>query len=408
MADESTHRRRRVAEAEADDRFVDEGEVGRGAFGSVRRVYDRLIGRTAAMKVFLPDAQQGATGLLREARLTGRLEHPNIVPIYDLSVSDKGQAEFIVMKLIEGRTLGEVLREARAEHNDAEYFDQALELMSRVCDAVAFANSKDIIHRDLKLHNVMVGTFGQVFVMDWGIAARRGDILIDIVGTPEYMAPEQAQGAGRIDERIDVFGIGAMLFEILVGAPPFEGSGATEVLAAASAGQVPNPQTRCPGRPLPPGLCRVVSKATQRRPQDRYRTVDELAAELRSIRLGGAWLELVDIEAGAYVIREGEASKAAYVIMKGRCEVLKHAEGQIRVLRELGPGDVFGEAGVLTDRPRTASIRALTSLRLRRVTRESLMQELSGNAAVSAFVTALADRFIELDEQLSETEDANA
>jgi tetratricopeptide (TPR) repeat protein len=249
------------------------GEIARGGMGAVLRAYDPAIGRDVALKVILPE-HQNDPGVLRcflfEARLAGQLEHPGLAPVYDLGTLPDGRP-FFVMRLIQGRTLAALLQErptlaalkpaderanrqaaARPQH-DLPHF---LRYFEAVAQTVGYAHSRGVVHRDLKPANVMVGAFGEVQVMDWGLAkllrdrsevasaeraAREGVESQDgsIVGTPGYMAPEQAKGRrDQIDARSDVFGLGAILCEILTGQPPFLGAQRQDVLLQTVAGDL--------------------------------------------------------------------------------------------------------------------------------------------------------------------------
>jgi serine/threonine-protein kinase len=230
-------------------------ELGRGGMGVVVLSHDRHMGRELALKV-LPaehrDRPQQVQRFLNEARITGRLQHPGIVPVYDQGELPDRRPYF-TMKLVQGRTLAELLKERPDPAHDLPRF---LTIFEQVCQAVAYAHSRGVIHRDLKPHNVMVGAFGEVQVMDWGLAkvlAQKDDghgtassndspspvdtMPGEVMGTPAYMAPEQARGeAGALDGRTDVFGLGAILCDILTGRPPFAGANSHEALARAQAG----------------------------------------------------------------------------------------------------------------------------------------------------------------------------
>src|SRR5579884_1793009 len=225
--------------------------IGVGGMGEVYRCGDDALRRDLALKVLRADLHADADAeqrFLREARLTGSLQHPGVVPVHHLGRLADGRPCY-TMKLVRGRTLADLLRE---EPDGPERLPRLLAIVEKVCQAVAFAHSKGVIHRDLKPSNVMVGEFGEVQVMDWGLAkelshaesgvppneateevetegraeeaaglSRAGAAL----GTPAYMSPEQAAGDWDIvDERADVFALGAILCEMLTGRPPYPGA----------------------------------------------------------------------------------------------------------------------------------------------------------------------------------------
>jgi eukaryotic-like serine/threonine-protein kinase len=230
-------------------RYRLEGELARGGMGAVYRAVDPELGRPLAVKVLLPcHAGQPAleARFLEEARVTAQLQHPGIPPVHELGQLADGRP-FLAMRLVKGRTLAELLAARQSPSEDLPRF---LALFGQVCQAVAYAHSKGVLYRDLKPGNVMVGAFGEVQVMDWGLAkllvpaagpspagsstllTTRGgaDLQTEagsVLGTPAYMAPEQARGElSRVDERSDVFGLGAVLCHVLTGRPPYAGEGA--------------------------------------------------------------------------------------------------------------------------------------------------------------------------------------
>jgi tetratricopeptide (TPR) repeat protein len=238
------------------------GRLGRGGMGEVVRGHDLHMGRDLAVKV-LREEHKGEPRLvqrfLAEGRIHGRLQHPGIVPVHELGELPDRRPYF-TMKLVEGRTLADLLKERSDPAQDRPHF---LTIFQQVCQAVAYAHKNGVIHRDLKPGNVMVGAFGEVQVMDWGLAkalgrggpapepeggagvdgrdASDGDSGLatqpgSVLGTYAYMAPEQARGeVGRLDERADVFGLGAVLCQILTGRPPFSGAGRDELARRAQA-----------------------------------------------------------------------------------------------------------------------------------------------------------------------------
>jgi serine/threonine-protein kinase len=285
-------------------RFDDHGEVARGGMGQVRRVFDKVLLREVAMKVMHPIALAGserASLFLEEAQITGQLDHPNIVPVYDLGVDQHGSGAFFTMKLVDGTTLCRFVQDqANAGFSSAD-LDWTLEVLLKVCDAVAFAHSRGVVHRDLKPENIMIGTHGQVYVMDWGIALlmeaerpsdglsvapsgtpRRVDPTCDggIAGTPDFMAPEQAWGRlHEIDERTDVFGLGGILYFLLTGSGPNTAPTVREALKRAMAGNVPKPEEHSRWE-LPSALSAIAMKALSPAREDRYVSVAEFKADL--------------------------------------------------------------------------------------------------------------------------------
>jgi serine/threonine-protein kinase len=391
-------------------RYEDLGELARGGMGMVRKLRDRVVLRTVAKKQ-LHEAALSVPGaplrFLEEAQITGQLDHPNVVPVYDVVLDESGVPAYFTMKLVSGKTLRELADEAHAEGLRAEHVEGFFRSMLRVCDALSFAHSRGVIHRDLKPDNVMVGSFGQVYLMDWGIAllrtGERPSAQSDsssVLGTPAYMAPEQALGqAALIDERTDVFGVGAMLYRVLSGRAPWSGRSGGAVERARSE-SVP-PLEDVAGPAVPPGACRIVMKALSRERDERHSSVADLAAEIEAFLHGGGWFAKLSLRAGTVIVREGDAPDAAYIIESGTCEAYKSIDGKKQLLRTMGPGEAFGETSIFTNQPRTASVAAVDDVELTVITLTALERELGSATWLRAFVTALAERFLDVDRELT-------
>lgn len=400
-------------------RYDESGEIARGGMSSIVSALDRVLKRRVAMKVL--DRKRDPEGLgffVQEARVTASLDHPNIVPVHDLHHDEDGWPSRFTMKLVEGETLAAILERTPAEAMHGVTLERILEVLLKVCDAVAFAHSRGVIHCDLKPANVMVGSFGQVYLMDWGVAQRRAQPERDpldrstlelneslLSGTPAYMAPEQAWGRREeIDERTDVYGLGGLLYAILTHAPPHDGGKLELDLQLAKEGAVPHPQDIVTGQRLPPGLCRIAMRALAPNPLERYRDVAELRADIERFIRGGGWFEAVRIPQGTLIVQEGDAPDAAYIVTEGQCELFRIVDGEKHFMRLLGPGECFGETSIFGSSARTASVSASSEVTLLKVTRQALERELERSEWLRAFVEALAERFIELDQKVRRLE----
>jgi len=217
------------------------GEIGRGGMGVVYDAEDIELGRHVALKIINhPDNSTEAAARLRsEAQVIARLEHPGIVPVHDLGVLADGRV-FYAMKLVRGK---------RLDQHAAASESERLRLFLRICEAVAFAHDQGVLHRDLKPQNVMIGPFGEVLVMDWGLATLTGATEGSVAGTPGFMAPEQTRGEAIIDRRADVYSLGRILHFLA-------------------------------GDAAPKQLRAVRTKASADRPDDRYHSVEELALDV--------------------------------------------------------------------------------------------------------------------------------
>jgi eukaryotic-like serine/threonine-protein kinase len=269
------------------DRYEVLGEHGRGGIGRVQRAYDKELDRSVAIKELLKRGDMGEVRFVREAMITARLEHPGIVPIHEAGRWSDG-TPFYAMKLVAGRSLKELIEERAS-------IEQRLELLHHVIavtDAVAYAHERGIIHRDLKPGNVIAGDFGETIVIDWGLAKEvhsrhehevndgsheitaDRELTVDgsVLGTPLYMSPEQARGE-RVDQRTDVFAIGAMLWQLcsLASVPPQNLRQRERMLRKSHIDQ---------------DLVAIITKALQPVPADRYGDAGELAADLKAFKSG--------------------------------------------------------------------------------------------------------------------------
>ena len=430
-----TSEMRRSAPAGVLDRFENHGEIARGGMASIRKVRDIDLRRMVAMKVLMvPEGGDEETYFrvfAEEAQITGQLDHPNIVPVHEMGQDETG-TRFFNMKLVRGKTLAEILQEADYSADNPDKLLPAVEIFRKICDALAFAHSRGVIHRDLKPENVMAGSFGQVYLMDWGVAKIQGfertskdtlnpeseRVSLDfsgqtgaapgsVVGTLSYMAPEQTLGdETKIDERTDIFGLGAILYEILTQYPPIVGATLRDTLVNAQTANIKPPQKMAPaGVTLPAGLCRICLKALQKEPGDRYPDVMSMKKDMDNFLRGGWRFPSRTFAVGETIVTEGEEGDKAYIIVDGTCRVFKLIRGQQVALTDLGPGDVFGETAVFAKTKRTATVQAFTEVSALEVTREVLDEELGLGSWVGSFVSALATRFIETDKQLRELQE---
>jgi serine/threonine-protein kinase len=403
-------------------RFYDEGQIGHGGRSVVHRILDKTLIRRSAMKLLAAELKPYAAErqrFIEEAQIAAQLDHPNVVPVHELSLTERGDLYF-TMKLVEGHTMAAMLEPLDNQPRSFDAVAPFLEILIKVCDAVAFAHSRGVIHRDLKPGNIMVGSFGQVYVMDWGMARLldgKSDVSIgrdhrrqsldehgQPVGTPCYMSPEQAYGLHEeTDERSDIFAIGATLYHVLTGEGPYDSVASDDesmVLAARRCEIRPAERLSGAAR-LPRGLSRIAMKAMAAAPDERYQTAtalkDDLVAQLR----GGVELPRCIYSAGDMIMIEGEPGDAAYIIVSGTCRVFKTVDGDDIDLRELGPGEVFGETAILSGARRSASVQALETMVLQVVSPEALEEGVGLHTGLGRFVRTLAERFREVDERLA-------
>ena len=275
-------------------------ELARGGLGRVFRARDPRTNRIVAIKEVLQPSPDIITRFAREALVTANLQHPAIVPVYEVGRWESGEP-FYAMKLVQGRTLDALIGESKT-------LDARMGLVPHlivVADALAYAHSEHVIHRDLKPANILVGAYGETVVIDWGLAKNMvtgeeidalphattippdndGETMIGaVLGTPAYMPPEQAIGE-KVDEHADVYAIGAILYHVLAGVRPYRLARTMDELLYQVANEAPQP-VRELAPDAPPELIAIVEKAMARRPEDRYATAEGLAHDLRAFQAG--------------------------------------------------------------------------------------------------------------------------
>ena len=319
--------------SEVPGRYTLRSEHARGGMGRVLLVHDEHMGRDIALKELLPELLEGSGAdketpvrksmpimarFLQEALITGQLEHPAIVPVYELGNRANGTI-YYTMKLVRGQSLSQALRAV-------EDLPQRLELLPHfvdLCNAIAYAHSRNVIHRDIKPGNVMVGEFGETVVLDWGLAKVRdredvhADELTDTfhalnlgeqvdfaktrygqaLGTPAYMPPEQAKGAiDEVDERSDVYSLGAVLYELLTGQPPHQADSIREILRRVVETSPEPPESL--DKRVPAELSAICMRALAPEPGDRYQSARDIATEIERFRSGAM------VAAYSYSLRE--------------------------------------------------------------------------------------------------------
>jgi serine/threonine-protein kinase len=383
---------------------VDLGLLGAGGMSRVYRVRDETLDREVAFKVLRPDLAKHDYALdafIEEARITAQLDHPNIPAVYALA-ADKKRSTCFTMKVLEGQSLQQLLEEN--EREGVEGLSAALDVLVRVCDAVAFAHARGVLHLDLKPSNVMVGEFGQIYVVDWGLAKRKAQLPTADTddhssnGTPAYMAPEQAQGRNHaLDDRTDVFALGGILFRAVTGRPPRVN--ATVELAAKAPAPTAASMERTGEPPVPRRLAHLCLKALSTDPKDRYATVAEFQKELEDFIRGPTQLPRLTFGPGEVMVREGDAADAAFIVLEGECRAERGHGVLHHELRKMGPGEMFGETAVLTKNPRSATVTAITRVTVGVVDALALEEEMEKSSFMALAIRTVAERFLDLNDE---------
>jgi tRNA A-37 threonylcarbamoyl transferase component Bud32 len=335
---------------------------------------DGDLGRHVALKELRPERSADpvlAARFLDEAQITGQLEHPGIVPVYELARRSSDGRPFYTMRFIRGRTLAEAIEAYHKKRAGGQTgpldLHTLLNVFVSICHAVAYAHSRGVFHRYLKPRNVVLGDFGEVILLDWGLAkpfgriepdaalasvtlqgseGREATVQGEVLGTPAYMPPEQAQGAPA-DRRSDIYGLGAVLYEILTGRPPFQGDDTRELLRRVIHDQPPSPRELV--ATVPRALEATCLRTLSKRPADRYGSVAELADEVRHF--------LADEPVGAY--REPVAARASRWMRRHRTLVSGGAILLLTVLAAAGVGlFVLGRKNREIAAQRTAALMA--------------------------------------------------
>lgn len=295
-----------------DVRYLALGSAGTGAMKQVTRTEDRTTGRHIARATLIDHQDDRSVEMfLREARITAHLQHPNIVPVYDIGLDEK-ERPYFTMKLITGHSLGKILKELR--NGDQYYIEEyslnrLVDIFLKVCDALAYAHSEGVIHLDLKPDNIQVSNFGDVVVCDWGLAAllekgeesdfQPSDFLFfdnryktlsgEIKGTPGYMAPEQTEGTKAAkDQRTDIFSLGCIFYQMLTNRMAIRGNNLERIIENTRNGNITPPSKRRPDLSIPASLEAICLKALKCKPVDRYQSVQDLIDDIESYRSGFA------------------------------------------------------------------------------------------------------------------------
>ncbi|MCM8530538.1 MAG: protein kinase [Lentisphaeraceae bacterium] len=283
--------------------------IASGGMKEIYEVEDQKTGRPVAMAIIKQlKSKELIEQFIQEARITAGLEHPNIMPVYDIGIESSGQAYF-TMKLVTADNLGNIIKNLRKQNK--EYLEKyplnrLLEIFCDICDAVAFAHSKGVLHLDLKPDNIQVGDFGEVLVCDWGLSRFRPDLVKEegtsvnyvngqltmhgqVFGSPGYMSPEQASsGRETLDHRSDIYSLGCLLYSFLTYQPPFKSDSVEGIIKDTAKGYFTRPAEFSKGKTVPEALDAVCCHSMEYEQEDRYQSALDLKNDIRSFLNGYA------------------------------------------------------------------------------------------------------------------------
>ena len=424
-------------------RYIIQNELARGGMGIIHRTRDQDLKRTSAMKIIMPGMvfdDSRLRSFMAEARITAYLEHPNIIPVHEIGMIDDTGSPYYTMKLVDGEALDYIIEQVQKKNTDYTLKfarHRMLDVFRKVCDAVAYAHSKNVIHRDIKPENIMVGQFGEVLLMDWGLAkyvmpdaednklgtksstktkSQKSSRALDldqlnftntsdgmIKGSLAYLSPEQAFGdMDQIDKQTDIFLLGATLYQILTGRPPYSGSTIEELVIKAEKCDYSSPSERAPQAQIPLALERIVLKAMAPLKENRYHSVEGMIEDIEDFIAGKRVCGRKVFAPGDELITYGEFTTETYVIISGKVEVSRIIRSQEEKIGILGRGDIIGEMASISHQIRSATVRAVEETEVLVITHELMMEELEKLPPwMENIVFSLASRVRTLDENLN-------
>ncbi len=411
LAEATKHTQRILARRKNGGRYLLEHEIARGGMGVIHSVYDQDLRRNSAVKVISGPMMRDERKLhafVKEARITALLEHPNIIPVHEIGMNKSTGHPYYTMKRVEGRALSDVIFKLAEADRDTEIEfprHRLLDSFRKVCDAVSYAHSMGVIHRDIKPENIMVGDYGEVLLMDWGLAKfvnddessesthsngksvlimdRNPDLAVTctedgvIKGSLAYLSPEQAFGdLSQVDHQSDIFLLGATLYHILTHFPPYYGRDLDQVLDKAEKCDFLPPSARNPAAQIPLALERIILKAMSPMKQSRYHAVQELIGDLDAFISGRRVCGRQVFAPGEKIIEYGDTSRDTFVIISGCVQVNRLINGVEHPIATLGRGEIIGEMAGITHQNRSATVIALETTDTLVITHDLMIEEL--------------------------------
>lgn len=409
-----------------DERYRYLTTLGEGSFGTVHRCFDSYLNRVTARKSLLDISRAESAhlqALIREARLISYLEHPGVISIYDGLLGDDGLFCY-TMKEIEGQSLEDLLN----SYEDREQpfpLSQCVNIFTKICETLDYVHDKGVIHLDLKPQNIMIGTYGEVSIVDWGTArlydpkkylaylepfgVEQGQLSMNpqsekVEGTPPYMSPEQLQRQNpNLGPGSDIFSAGVVLYLMLSGRFPFSiqdlGTYFQELL-----NKTPELLHQQRGD-IPLRLSQICAKMLEKEPSQRYQSFHEILEDLQDYSNAGQSFDLRTYPPNTVIFEMGAQGEYAFQILEGVVEIYVDIDGKPKVVATRGQGEVVGELAVLFKGRRTASVRTLTKTVVKIMTEETIEEELEKlDPWIGQMLLSLSKKVLEYHEATVEAE----
>ncbi len=415
-----------IIQPDYNNRYDIKSELGHGGMGTIEAVEDTHLKRVLAMKTLSAKHAKSPSSIesfLKEARFTSQLQHPNIIPVHDVGTTAENKSPFYTMKLIEGESLLEVIQKLKDQdpvYEKKYTLYNRLNIFRKVCDAVAYAHSRGVIHRDIKPANIMLGPFGEVLLVDWGLAKFSGDsdekfssssqpvedsfLTHDgiIKGSLAYLSPEQALGEIKeIDRLTDIFLLGATLYHLLTLEAPYNYNDIAKLLNHAENAKFLHPLEVNGCHTLPLQITDIISKSMSKNKEDRYQSVDTLSASIDDYLNGKHASGFKTFKRGEVIIKENTKGNEAYIIVSGKIEIYTETENKRTVLDLVERGSMVGELALITGNKRSANAVAAEDTQVLVINRQMVLDELRKMPPwLEKAFASLANRLVNLNDEI--------
>ncbi len=403
--------------------------IGEGGFGQVSSCFDRFTHRLVARKTLKPSQRNNLPqmrAMINESRLVSYLEHPGIVPLHDVYIDEENNFCY-TMKYIEGEPLSEWMRQHALRRQP---FPTAwcLRIFTKICETLSYAHDRGVLHLDIKPANIMLGTHGEVMVLDWGSGrlfqperyenylrhiGRKEEIepLVNLedrlIGTPPYLSPEQVRGhKDKLNPATDVFCAGVLFYQMLTGYSPFSTKTTQKFVQEL---MHKSPKTLHERRTdIPMRLSQIGAKMIAKKQEERYQDFREVLQDLQDFHTQGSDFEVRTYDAHEVIFNQGEVGDHAFQIIDGVVEISVMVEGESKIIAVQGRGEIIGELAVFTKQPRTATVRAVQPTTVQLLTAENINNELEKlHPWVGHMIYRLSQKFIDLNQQVFESNEIN-